>query len=257
MDDIDGVWRTVGGRRIFIKDGQDLATAMRESGKFSNKETEKKETNAVENKRIRKAKEITKEELEKIYNLSQTLNEEGFKIGIEKAVFDIYGQNKNLPRVLSQENFKNMQGKEIYKGIGANSIEEKKNYYNQLTNGDIYVGNNNSGSGVWFTENKGVASGYQDGSNGTTSKNSCQSFMVYGKISKKARIIKAEELPSKKDRIIYAGIENEARLQKIVYDDGLYASMLGYDILETKVNFGKVSNYAILNRNMIGVKEND
>ena len=30
----NGVWRTVGGRRIFIKDGQDLASAMKESGKF-------------------------------------------------------------------------------------------------------------------------------------------------------------------------------------------------------------------------------
>lgn len=33
-NDLGGVWRTVGGRRIFIKDGQDLATAMKESGKF-------------------------------------------------------------------------------------------------------------------------------------------------------------------------------------------------------------------------------
>ena len=33
----DGVWRTVGGRRIFIKDGQDLSDAMKESGKFNNK----------------------------------------------------------------------------------------------------------------------------------------------------------------------------------------------------------------------------
>lgn len=30
-----GIWRTVGGRRIFIKDGQDLHDAMKESGKFS------------------------------------------------------------------------------------------------------------------------------------------------------------------------------------------------------------------------------
>jgi hypothetical protein len=29
-----GVWKTVGGRRIFIKDGQELASAMKESGKF-------------------------------------------------------------------------------------------------------------------------------------------------------------------------------------------------------------------------------
>ena len=36
-DDIGGVWRTVGGRRIFIKDGQDLASAMKESGKFEQK----------------------------------------------------------------------------------------------------------------------------------------------------------------------------------------------------------------------------
>ena len=27
-----GVFRTVGGRRIFIKDGEDLATAMKNSG---------------------------------------------------------------------------------------------------------------------------------------------------------------------------------------------------------------------------------
>ena len=30
----EGVWRTVGGRRIFIEDGEDLATAMKKSGKF-------------------------------------------------------------------------------------------------------------------------------------------------------------------------------------------------------------------------------
>ena len=37
-----GVWRTVGGRRIFIKDGQDLASAMKESGKFKTKKQEEK-----------------------------------------------------------------------------------------------------------------------------------------------------------------------------------------------------------------------
>lgn len=32
----EGVWRTVGGRRIFIANGEDLATAMKNSGKFDN-----------------------------------------------------------------------------------------------------------------------------------------------------------------------------------------------------------------------------
>lgn len=40
MDDVGGVWRTVGGRRIFIKDGQDLVSAMKESGKFSKNQVE-------------------------------------------------------------------------------------------------------------------------------------------------------------------------------------------------------------------------
>ena len=34
MTEGGGVWRTIGGRRVFIKDGQSLADAMRESGKF-------------------------------------------------------------------------------------------------------------------------------------------------------------------------------------------------------------------------------
>ena len=31
----EGVWRTIGGRRVFIRDGEDLSTAMQRSGKFS------------------------------------------------------------------------------------------------------------------------------------------------------------------------------------------------------------------------------
>lgn len=34
MSEIGGVWRTIGGRRVFIKDGQDLVSAMKESRKF-------------------------------------------------------------------------------------------------------------------------------------------------------------------------------------------------------------------------------
>lgn len=32
--ELDGVWRTIGGRRVFIKTGQSLSDAMKESGKF-------------------------------------------------------------------------------------------------------------------------------------------------------------------------------------------------------------------------------
>ena len=49
-NDIGGVWRTVGGRRIFIKDGEDLETAMKKSGKFKKSEIKDKDDNKKENK---------------------------------------------------------------------------------------------------------------------------------------------------------------------------------------------------------------
>ena len=36
FDDGDGVWRTIGGRRVFIREGQSLSDAMKKSGKFKN-----------------------------------------------------------------------------------------------------------------------------------------------------------------------------------------------------------------------------
>lgn len=35
VDTEKGVWRTISGRRVFIKDGESLAAAMQASGKFS------------------------------------------------------------------------------------------------------------------------------------------------------------------------------------------------------------------------------
>ena len=54
MSDIGGVWRTVGGRRIFIEDGEDLETAMKKSGKFGKKEEEK---NTIEYQTMMKYKD--------------------------------------------------------------------------------------------------------------------------------------------------------------------------------------------------------
>ena len=55
-DDIGGVWRTIGGRRVFIKDGEDLSTAMKNSGKFKNTKTSKGKSEKKEEK-----KEITEQ----------------------------------------------------------------------------------------------------------------------------------------------------------------------------------------------------
>lgn len=50
MAEQKGAWRTVRGRRIFIAEGEDLATAMKKSGKFDDmKEEGKKGTFIAEN----------------------------------------------------------------------------------------------------------------------------------------------------------------------------------------------------------------
>ena len=40
---VSGVWRTVGGRKVFIEDGEDLETAMKKSGKFKKAEKSEEE----------------------------------------------------------------------------------------------------------------------------------------------------------------------------------------------------------------------
>lgn len=51
MADENGVWRTISGRRVFIRDGQSLTDAMRESGKFDNSSDKKnKESEEVAKK---------------------------------------------------------------------------------------------------------------------------------------------------------------------------------------------------------------
>lgn len=43
----EGIWRTVGGKRIFIKDGQSLDEAMKQSGKFNIKKDELKDKKSI------------------------------------------------------------------------------------------------------------------------------------------------------------------------------------------------------------------
>ena len=116
-DDIGGVWRTVGGRRIFIKDGQNIKDAMKKSGKFKELK-EKIDINKVkavsvknkedldkvrENKKIAKEyaeelREKAKENDEKITNDMKEIAAEGdgtvnFAIGEKGALeFRIKGQ---------------------------------------------------------------------------------------------------------------------------------------------------------------------
>lgn len=67
----DGVWRTVGGRRIFIANGQSLSDAMAKSGKFKNSKAQKSKSK-LNQKQQSQVREIVK-------NMVDTLRErEGY-----------------------------------------------------------------------------------------------------------------------------------------------------------------------------------
>lgn len=65
-----GVWRTIGGRKVFIADGEDLPTAMKNSGKFN--------------------KKYTKEDIEPI-RVWYSKNPKGYKLGDYYLLKDYYG----------------------------------------------------------------------------------------------------------------------------------------------------------------------
>lgn len=82
-DSSEGIWRTIGGRRVFIKTGQSLSDAMKDSGKFKTKMNEK----AVKGAREEDLKEQYKDSLNNVSKMEY--NGEITKEEYDKAVKDI------------------------------------------------------------------------------------------------------------------------------------------------------------------------
>lgn len=106
-EDIGGVWRTIGGRRVFIKEGQDLASAMKESGKF------KKTINQT-----KKEKKVTYKEY--VYKNGYDYEKENEKTLYENNV-KTEAQRKALKDYAEEES----------KGKISNNYENINGYYNK------------------------------------------------------------------------------------------------------------------------------
>lgn len=105
-DNIGGVWRTVGGRRIFIKNGQDLSTAMKESGKFNKIKNLSTEEIKDRNNDVKLLKKMGNFQIEEsIQNrLNQNISEYYNK-------FHNIDKNMWITAVQIQESIKNMEPK--------------------------------------------------------------------------------------------------------------------------------------------------
>lgn len=98
MSEIGGVWRTIGGRRVFIKDGQGLKEAMIESRKFSKKqvENENNKIKAKEYKTLEEQIEYIKHDEEKLLKaIDESNNSE------EKEYVKYYKRDRALMKNLN------------------------------------------------------------------------------------------------------------------------------------------------------------
>lgn len=135
-DDFEnGVWRTVGGRRIFIRDGEDLSNAMKRSGKFKStkkknskdimnmdpnkfkKEAELEKKVAVEKEKFKSEKESSKEKNidEVVKNLHNELeNTDGRKVfNLQEQRLDELAEKHGFDRNEMMEKLKDLRQKDL------------------------------------------------------------------------------------------------------------------------------------------------
>lgn len=130
----DGVWRTIGGHRVFIKSGQSLSDAMKESGKFpsKNKKTKSEERikeieelleTKVETEDINETASYSFEKDGKIRYLSKTKNN-NFVITKDKNEFELKDKYKGRIETIIDEQKRN--GWEVKEQIEKNSVMKPK-----------------------------------------------------------------------------------------------------------------------------------
>lgn len=141
-NDIGGVWRTIGGRRIFIKEGQDLASAMKESGKFnsSSKSKAKKGDSVLEE--FKKSDGNTKsfeQALNKISEMeyNNEINPDEYKEYISKIQKE-YADKKKSEKTNIKSNDKNLLS-QIEQETDSYAYKELLDEYNagKLTTADL------------------------------------------------------------------------------------------------------------------------
>ena len=131
----NGAWRTVGGRRIFIKEGQDLASAMKESGKFKNNQAK---INNKLYKNVVQGKEINDEELT---DVNEIIKRQGFD---GKPI--IIKDEKEFEKMVEQDTVG------MYRGIRGETKDQVQKYKEMLRNGEFITNSDNlsvSGRGLY------------------------------------------------------------------------------------------------------------
>lgn len=113
-DDTNGVWRTIGGRRVFIREGKSLSEAMKESGKFKrSKKAESKENIEKKNSEKQIEKEFPDNLSDAVKEQARLLNTRSYD-DIDDVVDD-FAEEQGISRTeakyaLLKDEFKQRQG---------------------------------------------------------------------------------------------------------------------------------------------------
>lgn len=114
MADEGGVWRTISGRRVFIKDGQSLTDAMRESRKFANESTSG--TGHIDENDLYEALEdLPEDEVEELVrSIRYYTDDYMWSLETEEEV-------KNINRAIEEAKTAHWNDGELYRGISVDS----------------------------------------------------------------------------------------------------------------------------------------
>lgn len=124
FDDGDGVWRTIGGRRVFIRSGQSLSSAMKESGKF--KSAKKKSTTKDENKKFSND-ELNEKYAERKKQMENWLNETNSgKLGKDEEEALKYEREKHGEKAYQDLKKEFEKGDDTFKKASASESNDKE-----------------------------------------------------------------------------------------------------------------------------------
>lgn len=139
--DEDGVWRTVGGRRIFIKDGQSVQDAMKKSGKFDNvrkknqKEDKKESKEKNKNFTEKDENDIIKKDSEE---LTKYINDNVKELGSSKYEDGTY--NINSKESVNFENGFQATFQQLGDKYSDKEFGDLVKKYSEMTDGKVYAG---------------------------------------------------------------------------------------------------------------------
>ena len=132
-DESDGIWRTVGGRRIFIRNDQTLADAMKESGKFKKGQVESE----IELARMKKYK---KEDEERNAKAKKELTEEAKELMDDARFLDPKEEGFDEAFAELKERFADLRRKEsTWQSSQSKSVEETIKQLEKEKNGNQYT----------------------------------------------------------------------------------------------------------------------